>query len=96
MFYPRDAGGARNHSSVSDAQLVTDIQAMLALQDVEELRDKNFELQRYVSNLMYYVPVVTPVEFGARQPTLKGALNDSGPTTYAVGTEGSLRNWLDV
>ena len=54
-----------------------------------------FELQKYVSDQMYYVPVVTPVEFAARQNYLKGVVNDSGPTTYAVGTEGALTNWLD-
>jgi ABC-type transport system substrate-binding protein len=96
MFYPRDAGGGRNHSSVSDTQLQSDIRSMLALQDLDDLRERNFELQRYVSQKMYYVPVVTPVEFAARQPTLKGVLNDDGPTTYAVGTEGALRSWLDV
>ena len=96
MFYPRDAGGGRNHSSVSDTTLNDRIRAMLQLQDLDELNAENFELQKYVSNMMYYVPVVTPVEFGARQAHLKGVLNDSGPTTYAVGTEGALTNWLDV
>jgi len=96
MFYPRDAGGGRNHSSVSDATLVERIRAMLQIQDLDELNAENFELQKYVSNEMYYVPVVTPVEFAARQSRLKGVMNVTGPTTYAVGTEGSLMNWLDV
>jgi ABC-type transport system substrate-binding protein len=96
MFYPRDAGGGRNHSSVNDTTLVDRIRAMLQIQDLDELNAENFELQKYVSEKMYYVPVVTPVEFAARQATLKGVLNDSGPTTYAVGTEGALTNWLDV
>jgi ABC-type transport system substrate-binding protein len=96
MFYPRDAGGGRNHSSVTDATLVDRIKAMIALQDVEELRKENFELQKYLSDQMYYVPVVTPVEFGARNPKLKGVVNDSGPTTYAIGTEGALRNWFEA
>jgi ABC-type transport system substrate-binding protein len=96
MFYPRDAGGGRNHSSVTDATLNDRIKAMLQLQDLDELNAENFELQKYVSDMMYYVPVVTPVEFAARQARLKGVLNSSGPTTYAVGTEGSLMSWLDV
>ena len=43
---------------------------------------------------MYYVPVVTPVEFSARQTRLKGNQNTTGPTTYAQGTEVSLKLWL--
>jgi ABC-type transport system substrate-binding protein len=72
------------------------IRAMLQLQDVEELRQENFELQKYVSENMYYVPVVTPVEFAARQPTVKGIANRTGPTTYGLGTESSLLLWLDA
>lgn len=96
MFYPRDAGGGRNHSSVSDPTLVENIRKMLAEQDIDEIVKQNFELQKYASAKMYYVPVVTPVEFAARSPRLKGALNTGGPTTYANGTEGALTNWLDV
>jgi peptide/nickel transport system substrate-binding protein len=96
LFFPRDAGGARNHSSVSDATLVERIQAMLELQDIEELRAENFELQKYVSENMYYVPVITPVEFAARADRVKGTVNVTGPTTYAVGTESALRQWIQA
>ncbi len=96
MFYPRDAGGGRNHSSVSDPELQAKIKTMLAAQSVEEIRKQNFELQKYTSEKMYYVPVVTPVEFTASSPKLKGFLNRSGPTTYAVGTEGALKNWISA
>jgi ABC-type transport system substrate-binding protein len=94
MFYPRDAGGGRNHSSVNDADLQAKIKTMLAAQSVEEIHKQNFELQKYTSEKMYYVPVVTPVEYAARSPKLKGVLNNTGPTTYAVGTEGALTNWF--
>ncbi len=96
MFYPRDAGGGRNHSSVADAGLQAKIKTMLAAQTVDEIRKQNFELQKYTSEKMYYVPVVTPVEFAARVPKLKGVLNTTGPTTYAVGTEGALKNWFSA
>lgn len=95
MFRPRDAGGARNHSSVNDAELVEKINAMLALTDIDELRAENLELQKYTSDKMYYVPVVTPVEYSANAQRLKGQVNDTGPTTYAVGTEGSMQFWLE-
>jgi peptide/nickel transport system substrate-binding protein len=96
MFYPRDAGGGRNHSSVNDPDLVANIKKMLQAQDIEEIRKQNFELQKYTSSKMYYVPVVTPVEYAARSPKLKGVVNTTGPTTYAVGTEGALTNWLSA
>jgi ABC-type transport system substrate-binding protein len=96
MFYPRDAGGGRNHSSVADAELQANIKKMLAAQTVDEIRKQNFELQKYTSSKMYYVPVVTPVEFGARTPKLKGVVNTTGPTTYAVGTESTLKAWFSA
>lgn len=96
MFYPRDAGGGRNHSSVNDAALQANIKKMLSAQSIDEIRKQNFELQKYTSDKMYYVPVVTPVEFSARAAKLKGALNITGPTTYAVGTEGTLKSWFSA
>jgi ABC-type transport system substrate-binding protein len=96
MFYPRDAGGGRNHSSINDADLVARIKTMLQAQEVDEIRSQNFELQKYLSEKMYNVPVVTPVEFAARSAKLKGVVNSTGPTTYAVGTEATMTNWLDV
>ncbi len=94
MFYPRDAGGGRNHSSVSDAELAANIKKMLQAQSVDDLHQQNFDLQKYTSQKMYYVPMVTPVEFAARQPKLKGVLNSTGPTTYGLGTEAQLKNWF--
>jgi peptide/nickel transport system substrate-binding protein len=95
MFFPRDAGGGRNHSSVNDATLVENIKKMLQATSTDDIKKQNLELQKYTSAHMYYVPVVTPVEYGARLPTLKGAMNTTGPTTYALGTESSLRLWLE-
>jgi peptide/nickel transport system substrate-binding protein len=94
MFYPRDAGGGRNHSSVNDTTLNDRIKAMLQLQSVDEIRKAGFDLQTYLSEKMYYVPVINPVEYTARQPKLKGVVNTQGPTTYSVGTEGALTNWF--
>jgi len=94
MFYPRDAGGGRNHSSVSDPALVDNIKKMLQATTTDDIKKQNLELQKYTSTHMYYVPVITPVEYGARLPKLKGAMNTTGPTTYALGTESTLRLWL--
>lgn len=94
MFYPKDAGGDRNHSSVNDAQLVDNIKKMMALSDLGEMQKQNFDLQKYTSQHMLYVPVITPIEYAARQPKMKGVVNTTGPTTYAVGTEGALTVWF--
>jgi len=94
MFYPRDAGGDRNHSHVNDAELNANIKKMLALENMDDLHKQNFDLQKYTSQHMPYVPVITPTEYGARLPTVKGTVNRTGPTTYAVGTEGALTVWL--
>ena len=96
MFYTKEQGGGRNHSSINDPELQANIKKMLQAQDIDELRKQNFELQKYASQKMYNVPVITPVEFAARQPKLKGVLNTTGPTTYAVGTEAALTNWFDA
>lgn len=96
MFYTKEAGGGRNHSSINDPELQANIKKMLQAQDLDELHKQNFELQKYTSQKMYNVPVVTPVEFAARQPKLKGVINTTGPTTYAVGTEGALTNWFEA
>jgi ABC-type transport system substrate-binding protein len=96
MFYPRDAGGGRNHSSVNDTELNDRIRTMLQQQDIEEIRSRGIELQKDLAAKMYYVPGINPIEYTARQPGLKGAVNVEGPTTYAVGTEGSLLLWLDA
>jgi ABC-type transport system substrate-binding protein len=96
MFYDRAAGGIRNHSSVADEELRGKIKSMLELQDIDEIREAGFELQKYTSEKMYYVPLINPVEYTARQPRLKGVVNTEGPTTYAVGTEGWLTTWLDA
>jgi ABC-type transport system substrate-binding protein len=93
MFYPNDSGGGRNHSHINDAALQANIKKMIAASTIEEVHAQNFELQKYVSQKMYYVPMVTPVEFAARQPSLKGVLNTTGPTTYGLGTESQLKNW---
>jgi peptide/nickel transport system substrate-binding protein len=95
MFYPRDAGGGRNHSSIDDPELVSRIQAMVQSQDLEEIQEMNFDLQRYVCEQMYYVPVITPIEFNARHTNLQGVVNTGGPTTYAVGTESAMWTWID-
>ena len=80
MFYPRDAGGGRNHSSVNDADAAWPTSRRCwRHRRVDEIRQQNFELQKYTSEKMYYVPVVTPVEFAARSPKLQGRAQHDRP-----------------
>jgi peptide/nickel transport system substrate-binding protein len=90
MFNAKEEGGGRNHSSVADQTLRDNIKKMVQSQNVDDIKKQNFELQKYVSSKMYYVPVITPVEYGARTTKLQGVVNSTGPTTYALGTESSL------
>ncbi len=50
MFYPRDAGGGRNHSSVNDATLQANIKKMLQAETLDDVHKQNFELQKYTSH----------------------------------------------
>jgi peptide/nickel transport system substrate-binding protein len=95
MYLPRNQGGGRNHSNIQDEALVSMVRNLIQEQDSEEFQKKLFDIERYVSDKMYIVPVITPWEYTARQPWLKGAVNVSGPTTYAVGTESTMWVWLD-
>ncbi|HEY8491571.1 MAG TPA: ABC transporter substrate-binding protein, partial [Dehalococcoidia bacterium] len=95
MYLPRDQGGGRNHSNIQDPTLVSMVRDLIQELDAEEFQKKLFEIQRYVSDKMYVVPVIAPWEYTARQPWLKGAVNVTGPTTYAVGTESTMWVWLD-
>jgi len=94
MFYPRDAGGGRNHSAVNDQTLVDMIQRLTEEQDLDAIRQQSFEIQQYVSDKMYYVPLITPVEFTGRQAWVKNVQNTTGPTTYGVGTESAMHAWV--
>ncbi len=51
------------------------------------------ELQKYVSDQMYYIPGINPYEYNASHPVGAGAVNTSGPTTFAFGTEGTMWTW---
>jgi peptide/nickel transport system substrate-binding protein len=93
MLLPREKGAVRNHSMVNDPDITALIEEMTAEQDIERTRELNFEIQRLVSDKMYYIPGVSVVEFGGRHPWLRNIQNEGGPTTYAVGTEASMYVW---
>jgi len=61
--------------------------------DVDEVCQKLRQIQKYVSDKMYYVPGVNPYEYSASWPVGGGGVNTSGPTTYSFGTEGTMWAW---
>ncbi len=92
-FLPFAAGGARNMSRVDDRELISSINGAVRTWDVEEVRQELRELQKYVSDQMYYIPGINPYEYNASHPVGAGAVNISGPTTFAFGTEGTMWGW---
>lgn len=94
-FLPFGEGGGRNMSKVRDEQLIADIEDATREPDVEELRKKLFDIQRYISDMMYYVPGINPLEYALSHPFGSPAINSAGPSgTYGYGTERTMWGWL--
>ncbi|MDI6857174.1 MAG: ABC transporter substrate-binding protein [Dehalococcoidia bacterium] len=92
-YLPWGKGGARNMSRVDDPELVRNITDAVQTWDVDEVCQKLRQIQKYVSDKMYYVPGVNPYEYSASWPVGGGGVNTSGPTTYSFGTEGTMWAW---
>ena len=82
----------RNHAGVDDAQLTAMIDREAATLDeagrVKMVRD----IQRYLSEKMYYAPGFTGPAFTAYQPWVKGFRFAAG---YGIGVESYAECWLD-
>ena len=94
-FLPFGEGGGRNMSKVRDEKLIGDLQQATREPDIEALRSKLFDIQRYVSDQMYYVPGINPIEYTASHPFGSPPMNNTGPTTYGLGTETPMWGWLN-
>jgi len=95
-FLPFGEGGGRNMSKVRDEQLIADLEAATREPDAEELRKKLFDIQRYISDMMYYVPGINPLEYALSHPFGSPTMNAAGPSgTYGLGTETSMEGWLN-
>jgi ABC-type transport system substrate-binding protein len=94
-FLPFGEGGGRNMSKVRDEQLIADLEDATREADAEELRKKLFDIQRYISDQMYYVPGINPLEYALSHPFGSPTMNATGPSgTYGLGTETSMWGWL--
>ncbi|MDI6857173.1 MAG: ABC transporter substrate-binding protein [Dehalococcoidia bacterium] len=94
-FLPFGEGGYRNMSRVNDPELIAKIEDMSRDPDVESVREKSAEIQRYISDQMYYVPGLNAIDYGIGHPWGSEALNKTGPAGgYGLGTETSMWGWI--
>ncbi len=94
-FLPFGEGGFRNMSRVDDPGLVAKIQSMTEDPDVEQVREKSAEIQRYISDQMYYVPMINGIDYGISQGWGSLPMNSTGPSGgYGLGTESSMWGWI--
>jgi ABC-type transport system substrate-binding protein len=94
-FLPFGGGGYRNMSQVNDAELTAMIEDMAEQEDVEAVREKSAEVQRYISDQMYYVPGINPIEYTVGHRRGSEPINSTGPSGgYGLGTESSMWGWI--
>jgi peptide/nickel transport system substrate-binding protein len=94
LFLPFGEGGGRNMSKVYDEQLIADVEKANRESDIEVLREQLYDIQRYVSDQMYYVPGIQPYDYSVSHGYGSTAVNSTGPTGYGVGTERYMWGWL--
>jgi len=94
-FLPFGEGGYRNMSRVNDPELVAKIEEMARQTDVESVRERSADIQRYISDMMYYVPVINGIDYAVSQGWGSTPINSTGPSgTYGLGTESSMWGWI--
>jgi ABC-type transport system substrate-binding protein len=94
-FLPFGEGGGRNMSKVRDEQLIADLEEAAREPDAEVLRQKLLDVQRYISDKMYYVPGINAIDYGVSHPFGNPTMNSTGPAGgYGLGTETSMWGWL--
>ena len=94
-FLPFGEGGYRNMSRVNDPELVAKVEEMARQSDVESVRERSADIQRYVSDMMYYVPVINGIDYAVSQGWGSTAINSTGPAGgYGLGTESSMWGWI--
>lgn len=92
---PFDAGGYRNMSRVNDPELIAKIEDMTRQEDAEAVREKSAEIQRYISDQMYYIPGLNPIEYTVAHRRGSEPINITGPSGgYGWGTEISMWGWI--
>jgi len=95
-FLPYGEGGGRNMSKVRDEQLIADLQQATREPDIEQLRSKLRDIQKYTSDQMYYVPVINAIDYNVSHPYGSPTINSTGPSGgYGLGTESSMWGWLN-
>jgi peptide/nickel transport system substrate-binding protein len=94
-FLPFGEGGYRNMSRVNDPELIAKVENMAREEDVEAVREQSNEVQRYISDQMYYIPGINPIDYAVAQPWGVSGINTTGPSGgYGLGTESSMWGWI--
>jgi len=86
-------GNVRNHSHINDPEMLDLIAQIGKETDFDKGRVLAYQLQKKNAEKMYYVPLVGPFEFSARQPYTRAY---SAPTTFGAGSEYIPHFQIDV
>lgn len=87
-------GGGRNWTGYSDPELDALIEEQLELTDVDERREKLFEIQRYIlDNAVPPIPIWTHIQRKQMQPWVRNFNPPGTPPSY--GFKGLDEAWLD-
>ncbi|MGH2587767.1 MAG: ABC transporter substrate-binding protein [Dehalococcoidia bacterium] len=92
LFSMLDSASQRNHAGIQDPRLEEMLQDEERTLDEAARVKKVQDIQRYVMEQMYYVPVAVGDNYIATQPWLK---NYQYSATYGTGTENYPTIWLD-
>jgi peptide/nickel transport system substrate-binding protein len=83
----------RNHSRIRDPEILRLIEQLGQETDFDRGRALALEIQRINARNMYYIPLVGPYGFGARQPYTRAY---AAPTSYGIGSESTPYFQIDT
>jgi peptide/nickel transport system substrate-binding protein len=92
LFNMNSSASQRNHAGINDPQLEQMLQSEETTLNEAERVKKVHDIQRYLMEKMYYVPVAVGNAYIAVQPWLK---NFQYSSTYGYPTESFPHMWLD-
>ncbi len=92
------ADSLRNFSKVKDPELVSKIEKIESSRDEKEIKQQFLDVQNYLGEKMYFVPLVVGPGFEAFQPKVRNAPDYVGLNSYSygIGAEMLPYTWKDV
>jgi peptide/nickel transport system substrate-binding protein len=92
LFNMNHPGSARNHAGVDDPRLTAMIDDEQGTIDEAARVKKVQDIQRYMMEQLYYVPIAVGYAYQFQQPWMRRRYYSS---TYGFGTESDLDCWID-